>query len=98
MYAVEGALPSWTVSLIMDRPIRRSLGGWGPLVQARAAGLTTFASSPLHGGELIDLMPPELVELIRPGLSPAAACLLVAASTPSLDIIPPNSQQFRALG
>ncbi|MFI1183901.1 hypothetical protein ACH4UT_30765 [Streptomyces sp. NPDC020799] len=58
MYAVEGALPSWTVSLIMDRPIRQSLGGWGPLVQARAAGLTTFASSPLHGGELIDLMPP----------------------------------------
>ncbi|GHC37941.1 hypothetical protein ACWD4B_09955 [Streptomyces sp. NPDC002536] len=98
MYAVEGALPSWTVSLIMDRPIRQSLGGWGPLVQARAAGLTTFASSPLHGGELIDLMPPELVELIRPGLSPAAACLLVAASTPSLDIIPPSSQQFRALG
>ncbi|MFI2078553.1 aldo/keto reductase [Streptomyces triculaminicus] len=75
------------VSLVMDRPIRQSLGGRGPLVQARAAGLTTFASSPLHGGELIDLVTPELVEFIRPGLSPAAACLLVAASTPSLDVV-----------
>lgn len=75
------------VSLVMDRPIRQSLGGRGPLVQARAAGLTTFASSPLHGGELIDLVTPELVEFIRPGLSPAAACLLVTASTPSLDVV-----------
>ncbi|MEX2985601.1 aldo/keto reductase [Streptomyces sp. C36] len=75
------------VSLVMDRPIRQSLGGRGPLVQARAAGLTTFASSPLYGGELIDLVTPELVDFIRPGLSPAAACLLVAASTPSLDVV-----------
>ncbi|GAA3080273.1 hypothetical protein GCM10020000_77660 [Streptomyces olivoverticillatus] len=85
------------VSLVMDRPIRQSLGGRGPLVQARAAGLTTFASSPLHGGELIDLVTPELVEFIRPGLSPAAACLLVAAN-PEPGRRPPLSQQFWALG
>ncbi|MDG4533454.1 hypothetical protein [Streptomyces sp. AV19] len=75
------------VSLAMDRPIRQALDGRGPLVQAHAAGLTTFASSPLHGGELIGLVAPELVEFIRPGLSSAAACLLAAASTPSLDVV-----------
>ncbi|MDL5199541.1 hypothetical protein [Streptomyces sp. ALI-76-A] len=33
------------------------------------------------------MMTPELVDLIRPGLSPAAACLLAAASCPSLDVL-----------
>ncbi|MGW2599527.1 aldo/keto reductase [Streptomyces klenkii] len=75
------------VSLVKDTPIRQALDGRGPLVQARAAGLTTFASAPLHGGALPDLLTPELVDLIRPGLSPAAACLLAAASTPSLDTV-----------
>lgn len=74
------------VSLVMDRPIRQALEGRGPLVQARAAGLATFGSAPLHGGELPEVTP-ELVGLIRPGISPAAACLLVAASTPSLDVV-----------
>ncbi|MFI9311078.1 hypothetical protein [Streptomyces triculaminicus] len=75
------------VSLVMDRPIRQALEGRGPLVQARAAGLATSGSAPLHGGELPEPVTPELVGLIRPGISPAAACLLVAASTPSLDVV-----------
>ncbi|MEY9997729.1 aryl-alcohol dehydrogenase-like predicted oxidoreductase [Streptomyces sp. V4I8] len=75
------------VSLVAVRPITLALDGRGPLVQARAAGLTTFGSSPLHGGELPGLVTPELVDFIRPGASPAGACLLAAASCPSLDVV-----------
>ncbi|MET9607241.1 aldo/keto reductase [Streptomyces sp. NPDC006512] len=75
------------ISLVMVRPIALALDGRGPLVQARSAGLLTFGSSPLHGGELLDLTTPELSDFIRPGISPAAACLLAAASCPSLDVV-----------
>ncbi|MEX2984896.1 aldo/keto reductase [Streptomyces sp. C36] len=75
------------VSLVMARPIALALDGRGPLVQARAAGLITFGSSPLHGGELPALTTPELAEFMRPGASSAAACLLAAASCPSLDVV-----------
>ncbi|MFJ5530928.1 aldo/keto reductase [Streptomyces sp. NPDC093261] len=75
------------VSLIMDAPIRQALNGGGPLVQAKDAGLITFGSAPLHGGELLDAMTPELVNLIRPGLSAAAAAMLAAGSCPGLDVV-----------
>ncbi|KAB7834429.1 aldo/keto reductase [Streptomyces mobaraensis] len=75
------------VSLIMDAPITQALNGGGPLVQAKDAGLITFGSAPLHGGELLDAMTPELVNLIRPGLSAAAAALLAAGSCPGLDAV-----------
>lgn len=75
------------VSLVMAQPIALALTGRGPLVQARTAGLITFGSSPLHGGELPTLVTPELAEFIRPGASPAGVCLLAAASCPSLDVV-----------
>ncbi|MEV8095274.1 aldo/keto reductase [Kitasatospora sp. NPDC085879] len=75
------------VSLVMADPIDLALRGGGPLVQARDAGVVTFGSAPLHGGELPDLMTPELVELIRPGRSAPAAALLAAASAPGLDVV-----------
>ncbi|MEU5428631.1 aldo/keto reductase [Streptomyces olivoreticuli] len=75
------------VSLIMDGPITQSLNGGGPLVQAKDAGLITLGSAPLHGGELLAAMTPELVNLIRPGLSAAAAALLAAGSCPGLDVV-----------
>ncbi|MEU9713940.1 aldo/keto reductase [Streptomyces sp. NPDC047976] len=75
------------VSLVMARPLALALDGRGPLVQARAAGLITFGSSPLHGGELPGLITPELAEFIRPGASAAAASLLAVASCPSLDVV-----------
>ncbi|WP_280667626.1 aldo/keto reductase [Kitasatospora sp. MAP12-44] len=75
------------VSLVMADPISQALDSGGPLFHARAAGVTTFGSAPLHGGELPDLMTPELVEFIRPGLSTPAAALLVAASCPALDVV-----------
>ncbi|MEV7024180.1 hypothetical protein [Kitasatospora sp. NPDC093558] len=71
----------------MADPIDQALGGGGSLVQAQDAGVITFASAPLHGGELPGLMTPELVEFIRPGLSAAAAALLVVASCPGLDVV-----------
>ncbi|WP_246213416.1 aldo/keto reductase [Kitasatospora viridis] len=75
------------VSLVMAAPIDQALDGGGPLIQARDAGIATFGSAPLHGGELPGLMTPELVELIRPGLSVPAAALLVAGSCPGLDVV-----------
>ncbi|MFE4798624.1 aldo/keto reductase [Streptomyces sp. NPDC056708] len=75
------------VSLIMDDLIRQALNSGGPLAQAKDEGLITFGSAPLHGGELLDAMTPELVNLIRPGLSAAAAALLAAASCPGLDVV-----------
>ncbi|MYU51533.1 aldo/keto reductase [Streptomyces celluloflavus] len=75
------------VSLVMDDVIRQALDGGGPLVQAKDAGVITFGSAPLHGGELLDAMTPELVNLIRPGLSAAAAALLAAGSCPGLDVV-----------
>ncbi|MGF1430438.1 aldo/keto reductase [Kitasatospora sp. LaBMicrA B282] len=75
------------VSLVMADVIGQSLDAAGPLMQARDAGMATFGSAPLHGGELPGLMTPELVELIRPGLSAPAAALLVAASCPGLDVV-----------
>ncbi|MER5783082.1 aldo/keto reductase [Streptomyces mobaraensis] len=75
------------VSLVMDTAIRAALAGRGPLAEAHDVGLLTFASAPLHGGELPHLVTPELAALIRPGLSPAAACLAAVASTPYLDVV-----------
>ncbi|MDH6116999.1 aryl-alcohol dehydrogenase-like predicted oxidoreductase [Kitasatospora sp. GAS204A] len=75
------------VSLVMAEPITQALNGTGPLVHARDAGLTTFASAPLHGGELPSLMTPELVNLIHPGSNPHAAAFHVVGSCPALDVV-----------
>ncbi|NJP66357.1 aldo/keto reductase [Streptomyces spiramenti] len=75
------------VSLIMDDLMRQALNGVGPLMDAKDGGLITFGSAPLHGGELLSAMTPELVDFIRPGLSPAAAALLAAGSCPGLDVV-----------
>lgn len=75
------------VSLVMADPICEALDGRGPLPAAQVAGVTTFASAPLHGGGLPTLMTPELVDLIRPRLSAPAAALLAVASCPHLDVV-----------
>jgi predicted aldo/keto reductase-like oxidoreductase len=43
-----------------------------------------MASPPLHGGELPTMVDQELADLIRPGLTPAQACILAAASCPGV--------------
>ncbi|MFE3408877.1 hypothetical protein ACFXMT_11225 [Streptomyces mirabilis] len=65
-------------------PIAQALDGrvsaWG----AAGAGLEVMASAPLHGGELLEMVEQELVDLIRPGLTPAQAYILATASGPGV--------------
>ncbi|MEV7925410.1 aldo/keto reductase [Kitasatospora sp. NPDC088779] len=75
------------VSLVMVEPLAQALDGTGPLVHARDAGLATFASAPLHGGELPGLMTPELVNLISPGATPHAAAYQLIGTCPALDVV-----------
>ncbi|MFD0396627.1 aldo/keto reductase [Kitasatospora sp. NPDC127121] len=75
------------VSLVMAEPLALALDGAGPLVHARDAGITTFASAPLHGGELPGLMTPELVNLIAPGSTPYTAAFQVIGACPALDVV-----------
>ena len=49
--------------------------------------ITTIASSPLRGGELLTMIGQELADLIRPGTSVAEACFLASMSVPGLDWI-----------
>jgi aryl-alcohol dehydrogenase-like predicted oxidoreductase len=72
------------VSLVQLVLLAESLDGAGPIAQAHDAGLEVWASAPLSGGELADVVTGDLAELISPGLSPVAAALAVVASTPGL--------------
>ncbi|MER6406275.1 aldo/keto reductase [Streptomyces viridosporus] len=72
------------VSLVMMTPIVQALHGRGPLPAAADAGLRVMASAPLHGGELPGMVDQELADLIRPGLTPAQACILAVASCPGV--------------
>ncbi|NVI89233.1 aldo/keto reductase [Actinomadura sp. BRA 177] len=72
------------VSLIELTSFAEALHGAGPIAQAAGAGLEVWASAPLNGGELADLVTPDLAEFIDPGSSNAAAALSVVASTPGL--------------
>ncbi len=72
------------VSLVMMTPITQALHGRGPLPAAAGAGLRVMASAPLHGGELPGIVDQEVADLIRPGLTPAQACVLAVASCPGV--------------
>ncbi|MFD9515012.1 hypothetical protein [Streptomyces mirabilis] len=73
------------VSLVMMTPIVQALHGRGPLPVAASAGLRVMASAPLHGGELPGMVGQELAGLIRPGLTPAQACVLGGRVMPRSD-------------
>ncbi|MFE2159905.1 hypothetical protein ACFW9M_19065 [Streptomyces lydicus] len=70
------------VSLVQAEPLEQVLQGCGPIAAAAERGWEVLASSPLHGGELVQAATAALAALLRPGLSPAQACLLAAASCP----------------
>lgn len=72
------------VSLVMMTPITQALHGRGPLPASADAVLRVMASAPLHGGELSGMVDQELADLIRPGLTPAQACVLAVASCPEV--------------
>ncbi|GAA1791377.1 aldo/keto reductase [Actinomadura chokoriensis] len=72
------------VSLIELAVLAEALHGTGPIAEAAGAGLDVWASAPLNGGELADLVTSDLAQFIRPGSSHVAAALSVVASTPGL--------------
>lgn len=72
------------VSLVHLAPVAQALAGRGALVDAADAGLEAFASAPLHGGEIPDMVTSELSELISAGKTHAEAALAVVASTPGV--------------
>ncbi|OEJ41239.1 hypothetical protein AR457_09980 [Streptomyces agglomeratus] len=72
------------LSVVNLAPIAQALDGVGVLADAQAAELDVFASAPLHGGAVPNLVTPELAELIQPGSSPAQAGLAVVASSPGV--------------
>jgi len=73
------------VSLVHIEPLAAALDGRGPLAQAKAAGLQSFVSAPLHGGELPAMIDQELADLIGPGLTPAQAAIAILGDTPGID-------------
>jgi aryl-alcohol dehydrogenase-like predicted oxidoreductase len=72
------------VSMVNIAPIQQSINGHGPLHDADEAGLQTWASAPLHGGELPSLIRPALADAVRPGADSVEAALLMTASAPGL--------------
>ncbi|MFJ2867116.1 aldo/keto reductase [Kitasatospora sp. NPDC087314] len=72
------------VSLVHLAPVAEAIDGRGVLIEASAAGLDVFASAPLHGGEIPDIVTHELAELISPGATPAQAALSLVASAPGV--------------
>jgi aryl-alcohol dehydrogenase-like predicted oxidoreductase len=72
------------ISLVHLSAAGESLRGQGPLAQAADTGLRVWASSPLHGAELVSLVNTELADAIRPGLDPVQAALLTVSSVPAV--------------
>ncbi|WP_106402582.1 aldo/keto reductase [Actinocorallia populi] len=72
------------VSLVHIRPVAEALRSAGPVTQAAEAGLEVWASAPLSGGELTDMVTEDLAARISPGSSPVVAALSVVASTPGV--------------
>ncbi|MFI9785909.1 aldo/keto reductase [Kitasatospora sp. NPDC051984] len=73
------------VSLVHLAPVAQALDGQGPLAEALDTGLEVFASAPLHGGEIPNIVTRELAELISLDSTPAEAALAVVASAPGVN-------------
>ncbi|MFE7615265.1 aldo/keto reductase [Streptomyces sp. NPDC057496] len=69
------------LSIVQIGPLAEASQGHGPLVAAQAQGIDVFASAPLHGGELLGMLPDEVAEELIPGASPLRVALGVVAST-----------------
>ncbi|MFF8367826.1 aldo/keto reductase [Streptomyces lydicus] len=72
------------LSLIRIAPLADALSGIGTLADAASAGVDVFASAPLHGGELLDIVTPAVAEQLDPGLTPLEATLGTVASSPGV--------------
>ncbi|MFF9481359.1 aldo/keto reductase [Streptomyces sp. NPDC014733] len=72
------------LSVIHLAPLADAIRGYGPLMDAQAHGLDVFASAPLHGGELLDIIPASVAEELAPGASPLRVALGLVASAPGV--------------
>lgn len=72
------------VSMVSIGAMSAALNGDGPIGDAAKAELQVFASSPLHGGDLPEMVTPELAALVGDDLTGAQAALAVVASTPGV--------------
>lgn len=73
------------ISLVRIETVARAVHhGDGPLADCAEQGIAVQASAPLHGGELPALVNRQLARFIRPGMTPAQACLLFCASVPAV--------------
>jgi aryl-alcohol dehydrogenase-like predicted oxidoreductase len=72
------------LSLVHITPISEVLAGYGVLAEARAAGLDVYASAPLHGGELVEILTPTAADQLVPGASPLRIALGTIASSPGV--------------
>ena len=72
------------ISLVHLAPVAEVLEGRGVLSDAVEAELEVFASAPLHGGQLPDMITRELSGLISPGSTAGQAALAVVASAPGV--------------
>ncbi|HEY2094408.1 MAG TPA: aldo/keto reductase [Thermoanaerobaculia bacterium] len=61
--------------------------GGGVLADALFAGIAVYASSPLHGGELLGAVKDTFANEIEQGRSPAEACLRFVMSVPGVDAV-----------
>ncbi|MFF9346666.1 aldo/keto reductase [Streptomyces sp. NPDC014734] len=72
------------LSLIHPKPIADALENRGVLIDAQAAQVEVFASAPLHGGELLDIVTPEVARAVLPETHPLRVVLGTVAATPGV--------------
>ncbi|MGW9041263.1 aldo/keto reductase [Streptomyces lydicus] len=72
------------LSLVQLSPLAEAVRGRGVLLDAADAGLEVFASAPLHGGELMSIVTPDVAEQLVPGMTPLGAILGPVASSPGV--------------
>ncbi|MEV0040065.1 aldo/keto reductase [Streptomyces sp. NPDC050804] len=72
------------LSLVQLGPLADAVDGYGVLIDARSAGLDVYASAPLHGGELTDIITPPVADELLPGATPLRIILGTVASAPGV--------------
>ncbi len=70
------------LSLVMSGPLVDATKGHGVLIDAELGGLDVYASSPLHGGELIEAVTTGAASEVLPGRTPLDLMLGILAASP----------------
>ncbi|MEU0739294.1 aldo/keto reductase [Streptomyces sp. NPDC006134] len=69
------------LSIVHIRPLVDAGQGYGFLTTAQSMDIDIFASAPLHGGDLLQMIPESVAEEVAPGASPLRVALGFVAST-----------------